>query len=133
MSEDTDSLLKLMPLAILLQTYSSFKIYRLKISFFLSKENLIFFFSHCWRRSEQGNHHLVINTMYIFPKINFATACLLLHNKLPHMKSLGNLYPKTHLIQILTKSIYVLKQKENSIKNSHNESSVQEPCSFSWN
>lgn len=37
------------------------------------------------------------------------------------MKSLGDLFPKTHLIQILAKSIYVLKQKENSIKNSHNE------------
>lgn len=60
--------------------------------------------------------------MYIFPKIYFATDFLLLCNKLPHMKSLGDLFPKTHLIQTLAKSIYVLKQNENSIRNSHFES-----------
>lgn len=60
--------------------------------------------------------------MYIFPKIYFATACLLLHNKLLHTKSLGDLFPKTHLIQTLAKSIYIFKQNENSIRSSHIES-----------
>jgi len=45
-SEGTDSLFTVVQLAILLQTYSSFKMYRIKIhfSFFLSKGNIEWFF-----------------------------------------------------------------------------------------
>jgi len=42
-----------------------------------------------------------INMMYIFPKIYFSIDCLVLHNKLPHIKGLGVYFPKPHLIQTL--------------------------------